>query len=367
MKILTITSTLNFRNFTRRATIEAIHKLFPGLEVMLFGGFKTIFNKANTTQGIRFHRYHNYLPESLLGKPGLMKIQNKLRGIYWKRFFKKFDLIFLTDPDQYIFLDYIKDQKLVYLIRDPNVLQSVKNYPREKAILQKAHLVLATSKNLATNYIPKYHKIEHPNVQYWPNCVDLDIWDINKVEKKKNEIPVLGVAGNFNAKRTDYELLEYIAEHCPDYKLQIAGKIDREQKPQFWQNLLARPNVEYLGIIPFEQLPQVVAGWDVGLITDRMDEYASYMHHNKVYQYLAMGVPVVSLRLHGDYDSLNPYVRIEKTYTDFKFSLKTVLNENQNGHKDIYKKTVLPNTAKERALDFSCWINILKQGVQKDN
>lgn len=353
MKILTITSTLNFRNFTRRATIEAIHKLYPELEVLLFGGFKTILKKADTTKGIRFHRYHNYLPESLLGQTLLNRLQTTIRGLYWNRFFKKFDLIFLTDPDQYIMLDYITTQKVVYLIRDPNVLQSPKNYSREKAILQRAELILATSKNLSTKYIPKYHHMEHPNVHYWPNCVDLEIWDINKVEKKKNEIPVLGVAGNFGEKRTDYDLLEYIAEHFPDCKLQIAGRIDRDQKPEYWTKLLTRPNVEYLGVIPFEELPKVVAGWDVGLITDRMDEYASYMHHNKVYQYLAMGVPVVSLRFHEDYGMLTPHVRLVDDYKSFKNVINELLANTKNGTKSRAIHLASLNSSNERAISFS--------------
>jgi len=50
------------------------------------------------------------------------------------------------------------------MIRDPNVLQSEINVPKEKAILNRADVVLATSKNLAENYLPEYYGFQHPNI-----------------------------------------------------------------------------------------------------------------------------------------------------------------------------------------------------------
>ena len=77
--------------------------------------------------------------------------------------------------------------------------------------------------------------------------------------------------------------------------------MDYNQSKVFWDRMFEKSNVKYLGNIPYEELPETVARWNVGLVTDKMDEYASFMHHNKVYQYLALGIPVVSLKIHEDY------------------------------------------------------------------
>ena len=88
--------------------------------------------------------------------------------------------------------------------------------------------------------------------------------------------------------------------------LRLPESLDYNQSKIFWDRLFEKSNVKYLGNIPYEKLPKTVARWDVGLVTDKMDEYASYMHHNKVYQYLALGIPVVSLKIHEDYGCFIP-------------------------------------------------------------
>ena len=54
MKILTVCSGLDFVNYTRRATIEAIHKLNPEMDVLLFNSILNI-RKSGTKR--RAHAY----------------------------------------------------------------------------------------------------------------------------------------------------------------------------------------------------------------------------------------------------------------------------------------------------------------------
>ena len=309
MKLLAVCSTTNFPNFTRRATVEAIADQIPGTELLLFNGFKAQFDNVKSSDTLMTQYYHNWLPGTLSESGLFGSAENYVRSFTWRKYFKQYDIIFLSDPNQHLLLDYIeKETPVIYLIRDPNILQDTRNRDREEKILKRAELVLATSRNLAEKYIPKYYGWNHPNVVYWPNCVDLDLWSKKDGRKQASAHSKIGVAGNFSPKRTDYHLLETLADELPNVTIEIAGKIDREEQRGFWEPYLKRKNVRYLGFIPHEELPQTVAKWKVGMVTDRICEYTSYMHHNKVYQYLAMGVPVVSLRLHEDFEPLAPYV-----------------------------------------------------------
>ena len=139
--------------------------------------------------------------------------------------------------------------------------------------------------------------------------------------------PLIGVAGNFSLKRTDYLLLDNITTNCPDYDFEIAGILDYNQSKVFWDRMFEKSNVKYLGNIPYEELPKTVARWCVGLVTDKMDEYASFMHHNKIYQYLALGIPVVSLKIHEDYRMLHPYVLVTEDHTQYIEAIRIALEQ----------------------------------------
>jgi glycosyltransferase involved in cell wall biosynthesis len=104
----------------------------------------------------------------------------------------------------------------------------------------------------------------------------------------------LGKLSNF----LDLALLERIAETFPQ-PLVLAGPIPREMREPL-RALLARPNVHYLGEIPYPDAPGFLSGLDVGLIPFRAgDPFIERMGPNKLYQYAAAGLPVVSSPVPG--------------------------------------------------------------------
>lgn len=358
MNILAVCSTINFREFTRRATIEAIRNEVDNLDVILFTSFKNYFKKKITVSDIHFSTYHFWIPDKIKNFIIPKSIEYLLRAWYWKKKLSKYDWVFFTDPNQAWLLPYIKKSRIIYLIRDPNVLQRKSNKKNEFKLLNSADLVLATSKNLSNLYIQKYHGIQLKNVHYWPNCVDINIWKIQSRKSKTYGKPKVGIAGNFSLKRTDYSLLDTITSNCPDVSFEIAGILDYNISKPFWENLFAKKNVRYLGNIPFESLPAVIAEWDVGLVTDRMDEYASFMHHNKVYQYLAMGVPVVSLKIHDDYTFLHPSVQLAENSEQYIIAIRDALEQGKN---DTFRNACIEqaklNSSRVRANEF---VSIIK-------
>jgi glycosyltransferase involved in cell wall biosynthesis len=64
--------------------------------------------------------------------------------------------------------------------------------------------------------------------------------------------------------------------------------------------LLAHPRVRYLGELPYAEVPQFLAGLDVALIPFLAGHrFTTGIHPNKLYQYFAAGLPVVSSPIEG--------------------------------------------------------------------
>jgi hypothetical protein len=60
--------------------------------------------------------------------------------------------------------------------------------------------------------------------------------------------------------------------------------------------LLAEPNVRYLGPVPYEQLPDYAAHFDVGIMPWLQNDWIRGCNPIKLKEYLALGFPVVSIR-----------------------------------------------------------------------
>ncbi len=297
MKILAIVSGLDFRNHTRRSTLAAIHKLNPEMDVLLFNSIRNYFAPKISEPDIKFYYYNFWVVEKLRKYRFLFVLERFLRGKRWRVFFEKYTYIFAIDPNQAYLLPYLNEQhKLIYLLRDPVMLQNPLNYHSELSLIKRANAILAISESLKIHYINKHYGFQPEQIFLWSNSVDLELWDHRKYPNIRNSpIPVAGMAGNIN-QRTDLALLKFLLSKFPDIKFEIAGKLNLNQlRMKFWKELLYFKNLRYLGYIPFAKLPAVVSKWDIGLLLEsKDDEYSSYFNHNKIYQYMALGKPFVS-------------------------------------------------------------------------
>jgi glycosyltransferase involved in cell wall biosynthesis len=363
MRILTVVSGLDFINFTRRATIEAIHKAHPDHEILLFNSVLNLRKKKTTTSGIRFHSYHFWVPERLRKVPGLKKLEYILRRFRWKRFFRRFDVIFFIDPNQYYLLPYLsKDHKLVYLLRDPSILMDPRNHDKELPVIKRANAILPVSENLCHYYFEKYYGFIPRNVHLWSNTVDLNLWNYDrwKTGNRKKTRPVVGLAGNINYV-IDLDLLRNVAMSLPEYDFELAGKMElREDEKIPMEKLLDVPNVRYLGFIPYNDFPAVVINWNVGLVAAKQnDEFARYLNNNKQYQYMALGKPFVTFRMNAGYGEFGDMVFIASDPDDYIRKIRLAVEKSEQS--DTVSKGIsvaLRQSAEVRAEQF---IKIVKQ------
>jgi len=356
MKILAVCSTIDFRNFVRRATLEEIWRQNPETDFLFFTGIKNKFKIKNTIEGPVFYSYHFWVPEKFKRKKTLTTIEYQLRKIKWRKFFNKYDVVFFTDPNQYYLLPYLNNQKLVYLLRDPNVLLNKKNYRKEKIILGRASMVLAISKNLGDYYLKRYYTHNSNNVKIWSNSVDLRLWNYDNLAqlKRKESTPIIGLAGNLNFVN-DLELLDYITEKRSNYRFKFAGGISLEtDKLKILKTILNRSNVEHIGKIPLEEFPKEVINWTVGIVAgDRNQEYANYLNNNKQYQYLALGKPFVTYNHNAGYDDFEDMVFLSENKEDFAHKIDLAIERaNRSDCVEKGRAIAQKHSASLRATEF---------------
>jgi glycosyltransferase involved in cell wall biosynthesis len=132
----------------------------------------------------------------------------------------------------------------------------------------------------------------------------------------------LGYVGTLS-ERTDFDLLELLARTRPYWKIIIAGK---SECPLVELGFLKYSNVEYVGVVKYDELPNLLRGFDVCLIPHKNTEYSRSMSPLKLFQYLASGRPIVSTEVAG-LDSASKHLYVATSHDDFISKIEKALKE----------------------------------------
>ncbi len=171
---------------------------------------------------------------------------------------------------------------------------------------------------------------QHPHVYAFPSSVDVPHFararcsQPDPLDQSEIPHPRLGYFGVID-ERMDLALLDGLAVARPDWHLVLIGptaKIDDATLPR-------RPNIHYLGMKSYAELPTYLAGWDVALLPFAMNEATRFISPTKTPEYLAAGKPVVSTPIR---DVIRPYgeagiVRIADTTGGFITAVAEALRE----------------------------------------
>ncbi|NNE74451.1 MAG: glycosyltransferase, partial [Acidimicrobiales bacterium] len=103
--------------------------------------------------------------------------------------------------------------------------------------------------------------------------------------------PLLGYVGNMRD-RVDWKLIEGIAKQRPDWQIVLVG----EAPPHIEAHGVAQrcENVRLTGILPYDQARSLMTTFDVGIIPHVLSDQSTRMDPLKLYNMVAMGIPVVS-------------------------------------------------------------------------
>ncbi|MDB5131044.1 MAG: UDP-galactopyranose mutase [Mucilaginibacter sp.] len=170
----------------------------------------------------------------------------------------------------------------------------------EKELLKKADIVFTGGQSL---YEAK--KNQHANMHAFPSSIDKAHFESARALKKSPAgkvnacQPKLGFYGVID-ERFDIELIQGIADSKPDWEIILIGpvvKIDPAMLPK-------NTNIKYLGSKTYQELPALIAGWDIALIPFLLNESTRFISPTKTPEYLAAGIPVISTPIK---DVVNPY------------------------------------------------------------
>jgi UDP-galactopyranose mutase len=196
---------------------------------------------------------------------------------------------------------------------------------RENALLKLADLVFTGGPSLHAS-----KRDRHANAHCFPSSVDaahyarparaMDDRTLDHPAQRDIAHPRLGYFGVID-ERIDLDLIASLADAHADWQIVLVGplaKIDPASTPR-------RANIHWLGQRAYEDLPDLVAGWDVCLLPFALNDATRFISPTKTLEYLAADRPAVSTPIA---DVVGPYsdvVAIAATHADFVAACETAL------------------------------------------
>jgi len=178
----------------------------------------------------------------------------------------------------------------------------------ERKLLARADVTFTTSHSLQD----RCSAIAGSRSHYFGNVADISHFGAARSiqalppELERIPRPRLGYIGALSDFKVDFNLLTAIVDQRPDWQLVLIGDEREGQADQQLADLAKRESVHLLGWRPYGELPRYMAGLDVALLPQLINDYTQAMFPMKFFEYLAAGLPIVSTPLDAirDYKSL---------------------------------------------------------------
>lgn len=248
-------------------------------------------------------------------------------------------IIISFTPEIYFIKNKIKKSKIFYYVLDDYLSYPLWTGKRarnnflflEKRLLKSCNGVILASKTLYDKYI-KMHK----NAFYFPN--PSEIKDFIKplppvkipADIKNFKLPIVGFIGGIEIYRIDFNLIKEIARIFPHYSFVIIGPINWVNK-KIRLSLPQADNIHFLGYKPRNILRRYIFFFTTTIIPYKINAYGKACYPLKIYEYLALGKPVVTSALPSikHLTDLN-LIYWSKNNLEFIRNLKRSVMENKN-------------------------------------
>ncbi|MVM28691.1 glycosyltransferase [Spirosoma sp. HMF4905] len=197
---------------------------------------------------------------------------------------------------------------------------------REKELLKRADLVFTGGMSL---YEAK--KTRHASVFAFPSSIDY-----HHFEPARHSLPEpadlhgipgprIGFCGVID-ERMNINLLRGLAQKRPDWQFVLLGPVVKIKV----DSLPKGPNLHYLGMKSYANLPSYFSQWDVAMMPFALNDATRFISPTKTPEYLAAGLPVVSTSIQ---DVISTYggwapVLIADSVEAFEQAIDKALNHN---------------------------------------
>jgi hypothetical protein len=198
----------------------------------------------------------------------------------------------------------------------------------EEALFRSADLVFTGGASL---YESK--RKQHGNVHLFPSSVEKEHFakartgPADPADQQSIATPRIGYAGVID-ERMDLDLIRQVAAARPNWQFVLLGpiaKISPDSLPQ-------APNIHWLGMKPYAELPNYFSGWQIGFLPFARNEATRFISPTKTPEYLSAGLHVISTPIR---DVVTPYgqlglVSIAETPDEFIAAAETTFAESDN-------------------------------------
>lgn len=209
-------------------------------------------------------------------------------------------------------LTHFAKHRIIYdYLDDLSVFSDVPNlHAHHRHYLQQAEIVIASARRLFDETRAYRH-----DVLFIPNAVDVTHFSRPIAPVLPEDLkpvlsvgqPILGYHGAL-ARWFDYSLVQEIAQARRDVSIVLLGpdydsSISRS-------SLLEEPNIHWLGVKPYEQLPDYIAHFTIGFIPFVVNEITNATSPIKLFEYFAARKPVIVSPMQES--ASYPYVLVAK-------------------------------------------------------
>lgn len=167
--------------------------------------------------------------------------------------------------------------------------------------------------------------------------------------------PVIGMFGLVDS-RIDFDMLRFIAKARPSWTFLFVGRSSGHE-----HEFAGFDNVILTGPVPYADLPNWAQVFDVGIMPYRPSPLITNSNPLKLREYLAAGIPVVSVPV----PTLEPYkdhVLVAETPQDFLDAIERSLNENGPERARARIAAVEPHSWDARVADV---VAVLERHLEK--
>jgi len=254
-------------------------------------------------------------------------------------------------PGARLLIYHAVDEYSAYVGQTPAA--SLKIRDLEQKMMASVDLVIVVSKRL---YEAKRKFIDNtflvPNgVNYRayaaamadPYCPD----DLRRI--KPPRLGYIGLIGD----KLDFNLLLELAKEHPGWSLVFLGNVKVSQQREAWQELRDLANVYHLGRVEVTEVPHYVKGFQVGLLPYLQNQHAEHICPLKLYDYLAAGLPIVSINIPAARE-FSQYIHLaDKERGGFSEAVKAALDDNKAERQRARRNIAAQHTWEARAEKLS--------------
>lgn len=192
---------------------------------------------------------------------------------------------------------------------------------QERVLMRAADLVFAGGPSLH-----EARKFHHPRAFCFPSGVEAAHFRSNggqcPTDMADLPRPIVGFYGVLD-ERIDFELVGSIADAQPDWSIVMIGPLAKISG----SDLAHRPNIHYLGMRSYDELPRYLEHFDAAILPFAINEATRFISPTKTLEYLAGGKPVVSTPIKDVVDLYGSVTEVASTAETFVEAIHKLWNE----------------------------------------